>query len=72
MASSVFVDGAVIVQMLHPKDARNFSKYASNVFIPYITSQLHHATRLDLVWDKYVEHSLKVTARGKCGKGVCR
>ena len=72
MASSVIVDGAAVVQMLHPKEARNFSEYASNVFIPYITSQLHNATRLDLVWDRYVEDSLKGTARAKRGKGVHR
>ena len=72
MASSVFVDGAAIVQMLHPKDSSNFSEYASNLFILYITSQLHNAVHLDLVWDRYVEYSLKGTARAKCRKGVCR
>ena len=41
-------------------------------FIPYITSQLHNATCLDLVWDRYVEDSLKGTARAKRGKGVRR
>ena len=38
LASSAIVDGAAVVQMLHPKDARNFSQYASNVFISYINS----------------------------------
>ena len=65
MASSVIVDGAAVVQMLHPKDTINFSEYASNVFIPYITSQLHNAACLDLVSDRYVEDSLKDTARPK-------
>ena len=72
MASSVIVDGAAVVQMLHSKDAINFSEYASNAFIPYITSQLHNATRLDLVWDRYVEDSLNGKARPKRGKGVHR
>ena len=55
MASSVTVEKAAIVQMLHLKDARNVSAYASNVFIPYIMLKLHNATHLDLVWDRYVE-----------------
>ena len=33
-------------------------------------SQFRNATRLDLVWDRYVEDSLKGTARAKRGKGV--
>ena len=72
MASCVIIDGAAIVQMLHPKNSRSFSEYASDVFIPYIMSQFRNATRLDLVWDRYVEDSLKGTARAKRGKGVRR
>ena len=32
--------------------------------------QLSHVTRLDIVWDEYLENSLKVTTRGKRGSGV--
>ena len=41
MASSVTVEKALIVQMLHPKDAKTFSEYASNVLIPYIMPKVH-------------------------------
>ncbi len=71
-ASCVIVDGAAIVQMLHPRDSRNFSEYASSVFIPYMMSQLRNAMRLDVVWDRYVEDSLKGMTRAKRGKGVRR
>ena len=72
VTSSVVVDGAAIVQMLKPTAAKNFAEYASDIFIPYITLQLQNASRLDLVWDRYIEDSLKSTARVKRGKGVCR
>ena len=60
-------DGAAIVNMLRPHTAKTFQD-----FLSYITSRLQHATRLDIVWDKYVSHSLKADARGKRGKGVRR
>lgn len=63
--SSVSVDGAAIVQMLKPAAVKNFAEYASDIFIPYIASQLCNATRLDLVWDRYIEDSLKGTTRAK-------
>ena len=34
--SSIVLDGAVLVQMLKPGDAKNFAEYASQVFIPHI------------------------------------
>lgn len=72
VASSVIVDGAAIVQMLKPAAAKNFAEYASQVFIPYITLQLHNASRLYRVWDRYIEDSLKGTTRKKRGKEIRR
>ena len=72
MASSVIVARATIVQMLHSKDARTFSEYASNVFIPYNMSKLHNAMHLDLVQNRYIEDSLKGMAKAKHGKRVHR
>ncbi len=66
------LDGAVIIQMLKPATAKSFNEYAQQVFMPYILSKLHQATRLDLVWDRYNTDSLKGTARAKRGKGVRR
>ena len=65
----VLLDGAAIVNMLRPGFANIFSDYATQVFIPYITSQMQHVNRLDVVWDEYIADSLKAetrTRRGKC------
>ena len=57
--------------MLKPGTAKTFSDYASQVFLPYITTQLHSAQRVDVVWDEYVHGSLKAYTRSTRGKG-CR
>ncbi len=74
MASSysVILDGAVIFQMLKPTAIKNFAEYASQIFIPYIFSRFQNASCVDLVWDRYLEDTLKGTTRAKCGKGVRR
>ena len=38
-AEVVILDGAVLVNMLRPKESRTFGDYASNVFIPYIEKE---------------------------------
>ena len=70
--TNVVIDGAVLVQMLKPGAAETFEEYAHQVFIPYISEQFQHVSRLDLVWTSYVVDSLKATARAKRGKGVRR
>ena len=42
------------------------------ILIPYLTSLLRYVTRLDIVWDEYIDHSLKAHARSKRGKGIRR
>ncbi len=66
------LDGAAIVNMLRPGTAKTFQDYATDVFVPYITSQLQHVTRLDIIWDVYVPESLKADTHSKRGKGVRR
>ena len=63
------LDGAAIVR---PGPARAFQNYATDTFMPYITSQLHHVSRLDIIWDVYVAESLKSDTRNKRGKCVRR
>ena len=70
--TSVIIDGAVVVQMLKPGAVKNFDEYASQIFIPYILSQFETASRVDLVWDRYLEDTLKSTARAKRGRGIHR
>ena len=58
--------------LLKPEAAKNFADYATNIFIPYVDSQLRNVSRVDLVWDVYIEDSLKNATREKHGKGVRR
>ena len=72
IVDAVILDGAVIVNMLKPGTACTFSDYAFNIFLPYITSQLEHVHRVDVVWDEYVRGSLKTYTRSVRGKGSRR
>ena len=65
-------DGAVVVQMLHPKTARTFQEYTQTVFLPYIQAQLQSSQRLDIVWDTYQPDSLKTATRENRGSGARR
>ena len=38
----IILDGAAITNMLAPGGAKTVSDYATQVFLPYITSQLQH------------------------------
>lgn len=68
----VIMDGAAIINMLRPGTAKTFQSYANDVFVPYVTSQLQHVDRLDIIWDRYMADSLKTETRSKRGKGVRR
>ena len=59
--------------MLKPDETvKTFGEYAKEIFIPFVFSQYKSATRLDLVWDRYLPESLKSMTREKRGKGVRR
>ena len=47
--SAKIFDGAVVVQMLHPKTALTFNEYVETAFLPYLAAQLKSAERLDIV-----------------------
>ena len=42
------------------------------MFIPHLKRHLQDTKRLDVVWDEYIQDSLKETTREKRGKGVRR
>ena len=71
LVTAVVRDGADIVQLLKPEQAKTFNEYADKDFIPSLLSQLRNGTRLDLVWDRCIADNLKGAARAKHGKGVC-
>ena len=68
--TSITLDGAVIVQTLKPGAAKTFDEYAQDIFIPYLSTKLQTASRLDLVWGSYKADPLKSSARAKRGQGV--
>ena len=45
------LDGACIVRMLNPSAAKTFQDYADSVFMPYLSSQLEKAKRIDVIGD---------------------
>ena len=69
---ATIIDGPVIVQMLNPGMAATFKEYADFVFKPYILKQLEVVQRVDVVWDVYLEDSLKSSARERRGAGTRR
>ena len=58
--------------MLKPKNAKEFEKYANDVYLPFIKRQLRDTSRVDVVWDVYISNSLKASTRNKRGKGIRR
>ena len=54
------MDGDALVNMIKPSvEDKTFAEYASNTFAQYVSAQLQHVKRIDIVWDEYVEASLK-------------
>uniref|UniRef100_UPI00358F6B91 uncharacterized protein n=1 Tax=Myxine glutinosa TaxID=7769 RepID=UPI00358F6B91 len=68
----IILDGAAIINMLRPIGIKTFQEYATQVFLPYVKAQLRNVMRIDIIWDVYLEKSLKTTVRENRGKGVRR
>ena len=69
---TIIIDAAAIVNMIKPGVEKTFAGYAEKSFLPFIEAQLLHAHRVDIVWDEYIENSLKATTRSHRGTGVRR
>ena len=66
-------DGAAVVHALPPNSAsKTFDDYAARVFVAYLHQQLRNNDRVDVVWDTYLDDSLKEHAREKRGQGMRR
>ncbi|CAC5423003.1 unnamed protein product [Mytilus coruscus] len=70
--NATIIDGAAVVNMLKPGAAKTFHDYAVKVFVPYIVNRNSDVGRVDVVWDTYVENSLKSATREKRRKGIRR
>ena len=60
---ATIIDGAAVVNMIKPGTEKTFSGYTEQSFLPYVKTQLRHLKRVDIVWDEYVENSLKATTK---------
>lgn len=69
---AIIIDGAVLVNMIKPVSQKTFKQYATESFLPYIIGQLRQAQRVDVIWDEYIENSLKETTRCNRGTGIRR
>ena len=67
------VDGGALLHILDPKkpqvSVKTFNEYAQLVFLPYIERMLQDVVRIDVVWDTYMEDSLKAQTRMNRGSG---
>ena len=52
------LDGPAVVHFLNTAGATTFENYADSVFSPYLWDQLQTCSRLGIVWDRYLQHSL--------------
>ncbi|KAG0710652.1 hypothetical protein GWK47_022350 [Chionoecetes opilio] len=66
------LDGAAVVHLLPVTGITTFDDYASGVFVPHIMRQLETSMRVDVVWGRYLDNSIKESTREKRGKGVRR
>ena len=68
------LEGSVIVNMTKPKKNQNFKTYCAESFYPQVEKleNQYKTKRIDVVFDTYIESSLKAATRMKRGKGVRR
>ena len=70
--TAAVLDGAVLIQMLRPRNAVTLGEYYMEEFVPYILSWFEWNTRVDIVWDVYSSTSLKSGTREQRGSGARR
>ena len=69
----IVIDGTAVANILAPVNCINFKDYSKKVSPPFILQQFQSGCRrVDIVWDVYLENSLKESARIKGGQGVRR
>ena len=68
---ALIIDGAVVVNLVAPDLQMTFEEYALKKILPHVTKLLEasKSTRADVIWDVYIEHSLKALERLSRGAG---
>ena len=57
--TAALLDGAVRIQMLHPRSAVTIGDYFTDVLVPYILSWFETNDSVDIVWDVYSKTNIK-------------
>ena len=58
------IDGAAAVHIFTLTTAcKTFQDYADKIFLQFVQKEIENVKCLDIVWDQYVENSLKDDAR---------
>ena len=70
--TATVIDGAALVQMTLPGDVKTFREYCSKLFVPKILQELRAdgRRRVDVLFDRYLQTSLKTETREKRGGGI--
>ena len=58
------------MHFLKTDTASTFADYSDKIFIPFIFQPLLEATRIDIVWDRYLSRRIKGGTRDKRGSGI--
>ena len=72
VTTAAVLDSAVLIQMLHPRNAVTLGDYFMKELVPYILSCFEWNTRIDIVWDVFSSTSLKSGKREQRGSGAQR
>ena len=65
-ASVIVLDMPAVIHMVKPQKANTFGDYISHHLLPFLHAQMNDSTkRIDAVWDRYPEKSLKNQTRTK-------
>ena len=69
--TSEVLDGAAVVQAVVPKGSANFGQYCRTEFTAYLFNKYRQSTlnHVDIVFDIYLDRSIKNSARNKRGFG---
>ena len=64
-------DGGALIHSLNSGSSVTFDDYAKTKFIPFLKHELQQVDkRIDVVWDQYLDGSLKESLREKRGSGI--
>ena len=65
-------DGAALVHIIKLATVATFEEYGKEAFLAFIQRELTKVKRVDMVWDQYLDSSIKASAREKGGNGARR